>query len=422
VNEGPGGVIASAVVERPCDHVDLLRTGVVHVSSWPGGAGIHLQHGGLRAVVAFPQGPNPDPWEHFLGRSLFDRDGGVPRLFEYLRVHAEQPGERPRFRTSVCADAYGYILAMHRVVALVRPVQSTFELGCAFEVFGTVRAGVPQHYEFEICTERPGPVPTSAGYVIQVSLGLSALDSADTVIVPGWLPAEAPLPAGVREALLRAHARGARLVTICSGVFALARTGLLDGRSATTHWTRAELLRREFPKVIVEPDVAYIDHGDVATSAGAGAGIDLCLHLVRKDHGAAHTALVARHMVLPPRRNGGQAEYAPDQPPGDALDSVLAWAVERLDEVSGVGDLANQLNVSPRTLARRFADQRGTSPGAWLLSRRIDEARTLLEETDLSVEAIATRTGLASAVNLRRRFRQHVGTTPSEYRRTFRVP
>ncbi|SFW79200.1 GlxA family transcriptional regulator [Amycolatopsis australiensis] len=310
---------------------------------------------------------------------------------------------------------------MHRVVALVRPVQSTFELGCAAEVFGTPRAGVPRYYEFEVCAEQPGPVPTTAGYAMSVSRGLSALATADTVIIPGWAPVEAPLPPRVRRALLRAHARGARLVTICSGVFALARTGLLDGRSATTHWQRAEQLQREFPKVRVEPDVLYVDHGDVATSAGAGAGIDLCLHLVRKDHGAAHAALVARHMVMPPHREGGQVQFAPPPPPPDALDGLLDWAAARLGTPLSVADLAARAGVSPRTLARRFAEQLGTSPGAWLLARRVAEARTLLEDTDLPVEAIATRVGLASAVNLRRRFHAQVGTTPGAYRRAFRV-
>ncbi|MEQ0560055.1 helix-turn-helix domain-containing protein [Amycolatopsis sp. NEAU-NG30] len=311
---------------------------------------------------------------------------------------------------------------MHRVVALVRPVQSTFELGCAAEVFGTPRDGVPRHYEFEVCAETPGPVPTTAGYAMAVSRGLSALTTADTVIIPGWSPVEAPLPPRVRRALLRAHARGARLVTICSGVFALARTGLLDGRSATTHWARADQLRREFPQVQVEPDVLYVDHGDVATSAGAGAGIDLCLHLVRKDHGPAYAALLARHMVMPPHREGGQLQFTPPPAAPDAVDGLLTWAAERLDTPLSVGDLAAHAGVSPRTLARRFAEQLGTSPGAWLLARRVAAARTLLEETDLPVEAIATRVGLASAVNLRRRFRALVGTTPGAYRRAFRVP
>ncbi|MFI9046078.1 GlxA family transcriptional regulator [Streptomyces sp. NPDC053427] len=311
---------------------------------------------------------------------------------------------------------------MHRVVALVRPVQSVFELGCAVEVFGTKRPAVPQHYAFEVCTETPGPVPTTGGYAMAVSQGLSALETADTVIIPGWLPTEEPLSDLVCRSLLRAHARGARLVTICSGVFALARTGLLDGRSATTHWARAEQLRREFPRVRVEPDRLYVDHGDVATSAGAGAGFDLCLHLVQNDHGAAHAALLTRHMVLPPHREAGRAQYTPPPPPGNALNGLLKWAEERLDTPLSVDDLAAYLGVSPRTLARRFADQFDTSPGAWLLSRRVAAARTLLEETDLPVEAIAARVGLTSAVNLRRRFRSETGTTPGAYRRAFRVP
>ncbi|MFF7637726.1 GlxA family transcriptional regulator [Kitasatospora sp. NPDC008050] len=311
---------------------------------------------------------------------------------------------------------------MHRVVALVRPVQSTFELGCAVEVFGTERPGVPQHYDFGTCTETPGPVPTTGGYAMSVSQDLSALESADTVIIPGWLPLEEPLSERVRHALLRAHARGARLATICSGVFALARTGLLDGRSATTHWARAEQLRREFPRVRVEPHRLYVDHGDVATSAGAGAGIDLCLHLVRRDHGAAFAAMLARHMVMQPHREGGHAQYAPPPLPGEALGGLLDWADERLGAPLSVDRLAAHLGVSPRTLARRFADQLGTSPGAWLLSRRLAAARTLLEETDLPVEAIAARVGLTSAVNLRRRFRAQAGTTPGAYRRAFRVP
>jgi AraC family transcriptional regulator, transcriptional activator FtrA len=310
----------------------------------------------------------------------------------------------------------GYFPAMHRVVALVRPVQSTFELGCAVEVFGTERAGVPQHYAFEVCTENPGLVPTSAGYAMAVSRDLSALEGAGTVIIPGWTPVEAPLPDRVRRALVRAHADGARLVTICSGVFALARTGLLDGRSATTHPQRADQLEREFPRVRVERDRLYVDHGDVATSAGAGAGIDLCLHLVRRDHGAGHAALLARHMAMPPHRE------APPPSVADPLDGLLEWAGMRLGASLSVRAMAAHIGVSPRTLARRFAHHLGTSPGGWLLSRRVAAARALLEHTDLSVEAIAARVGLSSAVNLRRRFRAQLGVTPSAYRRASRVP
>lgn len=320
----------------------------------------------------------------------------------------------------------GYFLAVHRVVALVRPVQSTFELGCAVEVFGTRRAGLPQHYEFEVCTETPGEIPTTAGYAISVSQGMRALESAHTVIVPGWLPVEAPLSDRLRGALLSAHARGARLITVCSGVFALAQTGLLDGRSATAHPARVEQLRREFPLVQVEQDRPFVDHGDVATSAGAGAGIDLLLHLVRKDHGAAHADLLAQHMVLPQRQQNGEARrapasasepaYLPSNTPAGELAGLLAWADKRLGTPLSVAEMAAQLGVSQRTLARRFTDQLGTSPGAWLLSRRLAAARALLEETQLPVDAIAARVGLSSAVNLRRRFRAHVGTTPGAYR------
>ena len=302
---------------------------------------------------------------------------------------------------------------MHRVVAIVRPVQSMLELGFAGEVFGMARPGVAQHYAFELCTEVPGPVMTSAGYPITVPQDLDAVATADTVIVPGWTPVEAPLPDAVRAALLAAHHRGARLATICSGVFALARTGLLDGRPATTHWSRIEQLQREFPQVRVQRDVLYVDDGDIVTSAGAGAGMDMCLHLVRRDHGAAHAALIARSMVLPPHRAGGRS--APDP-----FDGLLDWAGARLAEPLSVDVLAARLGVSQRTLARRFAERFGTSPGAWLLARRVAEARVLLEETDLTVEAIAGRVGLSSAVNLRRRFRDRVGTTPGDYRRTLR--
>jgi AraC family transcriptional activator FtrA len=172
----------------------------------------------------------------------------------------------------------------------------------------------------------------------------------------------------------------------------------------------------------VEPDRLYVDHGDVATSAGAGAGIDLCLHLVRTDHGAAHAALIARHMVMPPHRDGGQVQYAPPSPVEDGFDGLLQWAEARLETSLSVADMAAHINVSPRTLARRFADQLGASPGGWLLERRVARARVLLEDTDLPVDAIAVRVGLGSAVNLRRRFRDQVGTTPGAYRRAFRTP
>ncbi|PXX63136.1 AraC family transcriptional regulator with amidase-like domain [Nocardia tenerifensis] len=313
---------------------------------------------------------------------------------------------------------------MHRVVALVHEPQSPFELSCAAEVFGIERSGLPTRYRFGVCAEHPGYVETTAGYTMLVTEGLDALERADTVIVPGWLPTDEPPTSAVIEALRSAHSRGARLVSICSGVFALAHAGVLDGRRATTHWARADELAERFPAVSVDRDVLYVDHGDVATSAGAGAGIDLCLHLVRTDHGAGYAAQVARSMVMPPHREGGQLQYAapahPTQIDG-SLAPLLEWATSRLDEPLTVDDLATQAAVSPRTLARRFTDQLGIGPGQWLLAQRIALARELLETSDLPVESIARRAGLSSATNLRRRFLRALGTTPGAYRRAFRT-
>jgi AraC family transcriptional activator FtrA len=305
----------------------------------------------------------------------------------------------------------------HRVVALVRPPQGSFELGCAAVVFGNDR------YRFSLCTEHPGPVRTTSGFDLLVKSGLRALDRADTVLVPGWLPTEsAPSPAVIR-ALRRAHRRGARLVSICTGAFALAGTGLLDGRRATTHWRASDQLQARFPAVQVDPDVLYVDHGDIATSAGSGTGIDLCLHLVRNDHGAAYAAQLARRMVMPPHREGGQLQYRTElvAPSTDSLAALLDWAGDHLAEPITIDDLAARISVSPRTLTRRFADQLGTTPGQWLLAQRISRCRVLLEETDLPVETIAQRVGLASATNLRRRFHAAVRTTPSAYRRSFQT-
>ncbi|WP_336216297.1 helix-turn-helix domain-containing protein [Nonomuraea sp. LPB2021202275-12-8] len=311
-------------------------------------------------------------------------------------------------------------MSLHRVVALVLPPQSTFELACAAEVFGMRRPGLPARYEFAVCAESPGAVPTLAGYDMAVADGLAALEAADTVVIPGRQRRDEPVPPAVIDAVLRAHRRGARIVAICSGAFLLAEAGLLDHRRATTHWRMAAELAARFPEVRVEADTLYVDLGDLATSAGTAAAIDLCLHLVRADHGAAYAAQVARHMVMPPHREGGQLQYAvvPGGVP-DSLAPVLDWAAERLHEPLTVDDLAARAGVSPRTLARRFAEQLGVSPGRWLLGQRVSAARALLEETDLPVETIAGRVGLSSATNLRRRFHRIVRTTPAAYRRSF---
>ncbi|TDE54075.1 helix-turn-helix domain-containing protein [Nonomuraea mesophila] len=313
---------------------------------------------------------------------------------------------------------------MHRVTALIRPPQSTFELGCAAQVFGIDRPGLPARYTFTVCTERPGPVATYAGYDMLVTDDLDALDHADTVIVPGWLPATDPPSPAVVQALQRAHARGTRVVSICSGAFALAHAGLLDGRRATTHWALADELAARFPHVRIDPDVLYVDHGDVATSAGAGAGIDLCMHLVRSDQGGSYAAHIARTMVMPPHREGGQLQYSAPSHPAQidgTLGPLLEWVTGRLGEAVTVEGMAAHVGLSPRTLTRRFVDQLGISPGQWLLAQRIATARDLLESSDLPLDAVARRVGLSSATNLRRRFLNALGTTPGAYRRAFRA-
>lgn len=313
-------------------------------------------------------------------------------------------------------------MSRHRVVALLNAPQSPFELACVAEVFGSVRPDLPVHYDFTVCTRQPGPLPATTGPALHVEAGLDALAAADTIIVPGWQPPGATVSPDVLSALRTAHRRGTRVVSICSGAYVLAQAGLLDGRRATTHWRRAEQFAAAFPQVEVDADVLYVDHGDVATSAGSGAGIDLALHLVRRDHGAAYAAQVARSMVLPPHREGGQLQYATQPVPAgtdQSLAPLLEWALSRLGTELTISCLAEQAGVSSRTLARRFTEQLGHSPGQWLLAQRLDATRVLLERTDLSVEAIATRVGLSSAVNLRRHFRAALGTTPGAYRRAF---
>lgn len=315
--------------------------------------------------------------------------------------------------------------APHRVVALVQPPQSTFALACASEVFGARDPAVPARYTFEVCTEHPGPVRTDVGYDMLVTAGLDALEGADTVLVPGWRqPGCTEVSSAVAEAVRRAHRRGARVAAICAGAFVLAAAGLLDGRRAATHWARAAELAARFPQVRVDPAVLYVDHGDVATSAGSAAGVDLCLHLVSADQGAAYAMRIARQMVMPPHREGCQLQYAElptSGPVADSLAPLLEWLAGRLDQPVSVAEMAARSQVSPRTLTRRFTEQLGISPGRWLLDRRIAATRALLEETDLPVETIARKVGLSSAVNLRRRFHEALRTTPAAYRRAFRA-
>src|SRR5690348_1408337 len=240
----------------------------------------------------------------------------------------------------------------HRVVVLATAPQSMFELSCAVEAFGLERPGLPNPYEFCVCAETPGAIATHVGLSLHVDQGLEALDAADTVVIAGWPRLEQPPSARLAEALLRTHRRGARMVGLCFGTFLLASLGLLSGRRATTHWREADRLARHFPDVEVDSSALFVVDGNIATSAGTGAAVDLCLDIVRRDLGSARALQVARHMVLPPRRDGGQRQYAaPTVVPEDAaLSRVLEWANDHIGDRITVADLATVMNVSPRTL------------------------------------------------------------------------
>ena len=279
-------------------------------------------------------------------------------------------------------------------------------------------------YTLTVCAAAAGPVPTSAGFAVVADAGVEALAEADTVLVPGFEPHLRVLDDHVLDALRAAHARGARMVSICTGAFALAAAGILDGRRATTHWRDAAELAARHRAVRVEPGVLYIDEGDVLTSAGVAAGLDLCLHILRRDHGAALANRIARRIVVPPHRDGGQAQYVeqpvPEQP-GGSLAATRAWALERLHEPLSVRALAGHAHVSERTFARRFAAERGVPALRGLPAQRIDAARAALESTDASIDAIADRCGFGTAANLRKHFHRHLHTTPTAYRRTFNL-
>lgn len=301
----------------------------------------------------------------------------------------------------------------------------TFEFGIAVEVFGLPRPEMgPDWYRFRVCAAEPGPIRAVGGIRIATDHGLDGLAGAGTVIVPGWRGAREAPPAPLLDALRDAHRRGARLVSLCSGVFVLAATGLLDGRRATTHWRYLPTLAELHPAVRIAPDVLYVDEGDILTAAGSAAGIDLCVHIVRRDHGSRIANQVARRLVLPPHREGGQAQYVERPVPqhaGSRLAGLLDRLRGRLGEPLAVPRLAAEAGMSERTFLRRFAEATGTTPGEWLVGERLAHARTLLEETDLPVERIATECGFGTAATLRHHFRLRLGTAPRDYRVRFRA-
>ncbi|MEU1299529.1 GlxA family transcriptional regulator [Streptomyces shenzhenensis] len=311
---------------------------------------------------------------------------------------------------------------MHTVAVLALDQVIPFDLSTPIEVFTRTRLpdGRPG-YQIRICAERP---EIDAGtFTLRAPWGLEGLKGADTIIVPGTATPAAPLTPAVRDALRAAAEEGTRIASICVGTFPLAATGLLDGLRATTHWIAADLLADTYPAVTVDPDVLYVDNGQILTSAGAAAGLDLCLHMIRSDYGSAVAAYAARLAVMPLEREGGQAQfivhdYAPT-PQGSALEPLLTWLQNNLGHDLSLADIAAHAGTSTRTLIRRFREQTGTTPLQWLHRARIRQAQHLLETTSHSVERIADQVGFGSPTAFRDRFKRTTGVSPNTYRRTF---
>ena len=309
------------------------------------------------------------------------------------------------------------------VAALLVDHVAPFEFGVICEVFGIDRSdeGVPP-FEFRVCGERPGEaIRTTVGMQVIPEHGLDKLLDADLVAVPACAIRD-EYPPAVLAALRDAHDRGATLLSVCSGAFVLASAGLLDGRSCTTHWHHADLFAERFPSALLDPDVLYVDDGSIITSAGTAAGIDAALHLVRRELGSAVAVAIARRMVVPPQREGGQRQFVDLPVPtctSDSLTPVLTWMLEHLAEDHTVAALAKRAAMSERTFARRFSAETGTTPHRWLSTQRVLHARTLLEETTMSVDEVARRCGFSTGALLRHHFQKLVGVAPADYRRTF---
>jgi AraC family transcriptional regulator, transcriptional activator FtrA len=308
---------------------------------------------------------------------------------------------------------------MHTVAVVLTDGLVEFDFAIPCEVFGTDRREIADPwYRFLVVGAERRRVRTQTGFVVEATNGLRALTAADTIIVPGSTTVATP-PGPLMRALVRAHERGARIASVCVGAFVLAEAGLLDGRRATTHWAYADELQARYPAVKVDPSVLYVDEGDVLTSAGVAAGVDLCLHLVALDHGSDAAAAVARRLVMPLHRSGGQAQYV-DTPIAAATSELVEWAATHVADGLTVDDVARHASVSPRTLTRKFRAATGLPPGEWLQRERLRRAKRLLESTDLSVEQVARGAGYDAPATMRAQFAVHLHTSPRAYRKTFR--
>lgn len=301
----------------------------------------------------------------------------------------------------------------------------TFEFGVAYEVFGLPRPEMGSDwYRYSVCGIEEGPMRAAGGLTVTPDAGLPILDKADLIVVPGWRAPGGAVPDDLRTALRRAHARGARLASLCSGVFVLAATGLLDGHRATTHWRYADKLQALHPDISICPDVLYVDEGSILTAAGSAAGIDLCLHIVRSDYGSDIANSVARRLVVPPHRDGGQAQFIERPVPrvheGARLSALIDWMRGRLDQEMTISRLAERAGMSIRTFQRRFEETTGFPPGEWIALERLSRARELLElQESMPLETIAELSGFGSVEALRHHFRSKLKTSPTAYRSRF---
>jgi len=310
---------------------------------------------------------------------------------------------------------------MHRVAVLAIPPVKAFDLSMPYTLLGGVEIDGEPGYEITFCTAEPGAIAASGGIDIVIRHGLEAVAAADTVIVPSTGARRDADPAALR-ALREAAAAGKRLASICTGAFVLAQAGLLDGRTATTHWGLAAEFRAAFPAVHLDAEVLFADEGQIVTGAGSAAGIDLCLHLIRRDYGSVTANAAARVAVVTPVRMGGQAQFVDTPLPpetGASLAEARAWALARLDRPISLDDLAREARISVRTLNRRFTAETGMTPFQWLLQQRLQRARELLEATEFSVDQVARRSGFGTAESLRQHLTRHLGLTPRAYRDNF---
>ncbi|CAK0222675.1 transcriptional activator FtrA [Burkholderia pseudomallei] len=312
----------------------------------------------------------------------------------------------------------------HLVVALAYDRLCTFEFGCVVELFALPRPelGV-DWYRFAVCASEPGPVRAAGGIKVQAPYRLALMDRADTIVIPGWRDPDETPPEPLLKKLRAAHRRGARLCSICSGVFVLAAAGVLDGATVTTHWRYAERLRARYPALRVNPDALYVDAGRIVTSAGSAAGLDMLMHLVRRDHGSAIANRVAQRLVLPPHRDGGQAQFVPRPLPsvgGDRLAKLIDWMRAHAGQPHTLASLAARAVMSPRTLQRQFRDATGLGPYEWLIRERVGLAKEMIErDPALPVARVAALAGFGSEESLRRHFRRIAATSPAAYRRSF---